>query len=241
MENGKIDPTLPYVKQQAIDTLSGEYVTDAAAEAAIDKLRDFYGQQYPLVVVTQAQAINTGISELKTIYRLIATPDMKVSTATYPNNLGHQADPGCFRCHDGTHFKVVGGVVTTETIPSACATCHTFPEIGANTSAILIGQRPASHDDTLWVFNHKSEVASIDPSTTTCGACHTRTYCENCHNTPAVQVPHDDMVFNHAAVVRRVGVQACVFCHQPTYCERCHTAGILPSRPASSGLPTPSP
>jgi nitrate/TMAO reductase-like tetraheme cytochrome c subunit len=241
MENGKIDPTLPYVKQQALDALSGQYTSDGAAEAAIEDIRNFYGQQYPLVAVTKAQAINASISELESIYRLVATPDMQVSAATYPNNLGHQSSPGCFRCHDGTHFRVVGGVVTTDTIPSACATCHTFPEIGSNTSAILIGQRPASHDDTLWVFDHKSVVTSVDPSNAECGACHTRTYCENCHDTPAVQVPHDDMVYNHAEVVRKVGVQACVFCHQPVYCERCHPSGILPNGTSVTPVPSGAP
>ena len=56
-------------------------------------------------------------------------------------------------------------------------------------------------DDQLWVFDHKTSVSTADPTNTTCGACHTRTYCENCHNTKAVKVPHDEMVYNHAQVV----------------------------------------
>jgi hypothetical protein len=152
---------------------------------------------------------------------------MKVTAATYPDNLGHQAFPGCLRCHDGGHFKVVDGALSSESIPSACATCHTFPQIGSNTSAILIGERPTSHVAALWVFDHKTQVSTLDPAGTSCGACHTRTYCENCHNTQAVNVPHDNMVYDHAAVTRRTGVLACLACHQPTYCERCHDASIL--------------
>jgi nitrate/TMAO reductase-like tetraheme cytochrome c subunit len=224
---GTIDVGLPYIKQQAVAALAGDYPSDAEAEVAIDGIRAFYQQEYPLVAQLKAQTINTSISQVKVIYQLVATPEMKVGAATYPNNLGHQSSPGCFRCHDGLHYLVENGVATDEVIPSGCATCHTFPEIGANTSAILIGERPSSHDDTLWVFNHKSAVTTLDPAGTTCGACHTRTYCENCHNTPAVQVPHDDMVFNHAAVVLKTGVQACAFCHQPAYCERCHAKGIM--------------
>jgi hypothetical protein len=46
-------------------------------------------------------------------------PDMKVSWGTYPNNLGHQDFPGCFRCHDGSHSAADG-----RSIPNDCDTCH---------------------------------------------------------------------------------------------------------------------
>ena len=241
MEVGTIDPTLPYVKDQAVKKLSADYPTDADAAQAIDGIRDYYAAQYPLVAVTKAASVNRAISELKIIYTLVATPEMKVTAATYPDNLGHQASPGCFRCHDGAHYKVEGGSLTSETIPSACATCHTFPQIGENTSGILIGQRPSTHDDRLWVFNHKSAVNVVDPASTTCGACHTRTYCQNCHDTAAVNVPHDDMVFNHAAVIRKTGPQACVLCHQPVYCEQCHVSGILSPSPGAPATPGANP
>jgi nitrate/TMAO reductase-like tetraheme cytochrome c subunit len=239
MTQGLVDPSLPYVKQQAVNLLNATYASDADASSAIDGLMTFYLKNYPSLVETKADAIRASIAQLKTIYELVATPDMKVSAQTYPDNLGHTEYPGCFRCHDGGHYEVVNGKLTGNAIPSGCATCHTFPQIGSNTSAILIGQRPDSHLDKLWVFNHKSVVTSLDPSNTSCGACHTRTYCENCHNTPAVQVPHDQMVFNHAAVVRQVGAAACTLCHQQSYCSQCHADNVLPadgSLPSSGGL-----
>jgi nitrate/TMAO reductase-like tetraheme cytochrome c subunit len=237
MEAGTIDPGLPYVKREAVDLLSASYSTTAAATTAIEGLRTFYSTQYPLVATRQAGAINNAIGELERIYDLVATPDMKVSATTYPDNLGHEDYPGCFRCHDGGHYEVVNGALSSTAIPSNCATCHTFPQIGSNTSAILIGERPASHLDSLWVFNHKNAVASVDPSTSECGACHTATYCQNCHSTPAVNVPHDDMVFNHAAVVQKVGAQACTLCHQASYCAQCHADPVLPQ----PGAPVPQP
>jgi nitrate/TMAO reductase-like tetraheme cytochrome c subunit len=243
LSQGQIDPDLPWIKAEAITILNGVYADDAAADAAIDGLADFYRTRYPAIATSRASAISSAIGQLKVIYRLVATPDMKVSARTYPNNLGHTEYPGCFRCHDGGHYKVVDGKLTGESIPSGCATCHTFPQIGSNTSAILIGQRPTSHLDKLWIFNHKSVVTSLDPSNTECGACHTRTYCENCHATPAVQVPHDEMVFNHAAVVRRIGASACTLCHQQSYCAQCHADQVLPDGnlppSGSSGLPAP--
>lgn len=240
MTAGRIDPKLPYIRREGSDRLSVEYASSEDADQAIEGIRDFYGQRYPLVASAKAGAINEAITELQAIYRLVATPDMRVTAATYPNNLGHQTAPGCFRCHDGAHYKVVDGVLTDETISSACATCHTFPQIGSVVSGVLIGQRPDTHDNRLWVFSHKASVTKVDPAGTTCGACHTRTYCENCHNTPAVKVPHDNMVFNHAEVIKQTGSQACASCHQPVYCAQCHANKVLPD-PFPNLTPSPEP
>jgi hypothetical protein len=235
----RIEQTLPYIKREGSDRLSVPYASVEDADRAIDDLRDFYDQHYPLVATAKSGAITTAINDLKLTYRLVATPEMRVTAATYPNNLGHQTAPGCFRCHDGAHYKVVNGALSDETIPSACATCHTFPQIGATESGVLIGQRPETHDDRLWVFDHKASVSSVDPAKETCGACHTRTYCENCHNTPAVKVPHDEMVFNHAAVIQKTGALACALCHQPAYCAQCHSNDVLPN-PFPDISPSPS-
>jgi nitrate/TMAO reductase-like tetraheme cytochrome c subunit len=239
LSNGTISDDLPYVKREGVDRLTADYASVEDADRAIAGLRTFYAARYPLVNRLQGQKVDAAITKLQAIYRLVATPDMKVTGTTYPNNLGHQSAPGCFRCHDGAHYKVVDGALTKETIPSACATCHTFPQIGATESGVLIGQRPASHDDRLWVFSHKSSVNALDPAGTTCGACHTRTYCESCHDTAAVKVKHQDMMFNHAAVIAETGYQACAYCHQPAYCAQCHADPVLPD-PFPHPAPSPS-
>ncbi len=239
MTDGTIDPTLPYVKQQSMDRLTVTYASVGDADHAIDGLRDYYSAKYPLVAQSKTVAIDAAVTDLKSIYELVATPEMRVTAATYPDNLGHQNSPGCFRCHDGAHYKVVNGTLSTETIPSSCATCHTFPQIGAIESGVLIGQRPDTHDDKLWLFDHKLSTTSADPSHQSCGACHTRTYCENCHNTSAVQVPHDQMVYDHAKVVEKIGSQSCAACHQPAYCAQCHAQQVLPN-PYPDITPSPS-
>lgn len=239
LDQGLISVRLPYIKKEASDVLSIEYASNEDADAAIEGIHDFYTAQYPFLASVWKSDIDAAVAQLKRIYREVATPEMRVTAATYPDNLGHQTAPGCFRCHDGAHYKVVNGAVTNEAIPSACATCHTFPQIGAVESGVLIGQRPDSHSDRLWVFDHKADVTKVDPSGTTCGACHTVTYCQNCHNTPAVQVPHDNMVYNHALVVQKVGASACAYCHQQAYCTQCHANNVLPIGPAG-GNPVPS-
>jgi nitrate/TMAO reductase-like tetraheme cytochrome c subunit len=226
---GRIDQSLPYIKREASSVLSVDYASEQDADYAIDGIRTFYTTRYPLVPKLQGPAVSAALQDLKAIYRLVATPDMQVTASTYPDNLGHQRAPGCFRCHDGAHYKIVDGALSAESIPSACATCHTFPQVGATESGVLIGKRPASHDDRLWVFNHKTTAFTLDPAGTSCGACHTRTYCENCHKTTAVQVPHDDMVYNHARVIDKTGAQACAYCHQPAYCAQCHSNPVLPN------------
>jgi nitrate/TMAO reductase-like tetraheme cytochrome c subunit len=228
---GHISTALPFIKNEASDVLNTPFASTDDAHAAIDGIRDFYATDYPLVAQNEGAKIDSAIKALKITYDLVATPDMRVTAATYPNNLGHQTAPGCFRCHDGAHYKVVDGALTNEAIPFGCATCHTFPQIGAQTSGVLIGQRPPTHDNRLWIFDHKTAVSSVDPSKESCGACHTSTYCENCHSTKAVQVPHDNMIIDHAQVTREVGAQTCAYCHSPAYCSQCHGSdAVMPNQ-----------
>jgi nitrate/TMAO reductase-like tetraheme cytochrome c subunit len=227
MSAGSIDPSLPEIKRVAMGILTDSYPTLAAADAAAASIRDFYELRYPTVAAAQASAIDEAVAQVQLIYRLAATPEMKVTATTYPDNLGHTDFPGCFRCHDGAHFKVVDGQLSSEAIPFTCDTCHTFPQIGGVTS-LPMGEAPESHSDGLWVFNHNTVATAEDPGGTSCGACHSKDYCVNCHQTGAVQVSHSDMLLNHAKVTNEVGANACAYCHQPAYCARCHADPVLP-------------
>jgi nitrate/TMAO reductase-like tetraheme cytochrome c subunit len=243
MSDGKISPSLPYIKKNATDLLNGSYATIQDANEAIGGLRQTYETEYPAIATKYSAELDSAISEIQVIYGDIATPEMKVEAATYPNNLGHQSSPGCFRCHDGAHFKIVNGKATNETIPSTCSTCHTFPQVGNDITGLLLGSAPTSHDAKLWVFNHKDAAAavaaernaqlkklpagSVDPQGTECGTCHQRSYCEDCHKTGAIKVTHDEMLFNHAASIRISGGKACAYCHQPVFCARCHADNVL--------------
>jgi nitrate/TMAO reductase-like tetraheme cytochrome c subunit len=248
MSTERIDPTLPFVKREAMRILWATYPDDAAADAAADKLADFYRQNYPEVYAAKQPEIRLAIDRIKELYRETATPEMKVSAKTYPDNLGHTDFPGCFRCHDGGHVKVVNGVATKATIPSSCDTCHTFPQIGPAVASLPLGEPPSTHDDRLWVFNHRAVATGLDPGSQSCGECHARDYCVNCHSTGAVTVDHDEMLTNHAKVIRDQGNTACAYCHQPVYCARCHSEPVLPvttpflqgsTSPAATGVSWP--
>jgi nitrate/TMAO reductase-like tetraheme cytochrome c subunit len=243
MAAGTISPALPFVKKYAVDLLDADYLSLEAANTAMETLRTTYQTNYPEIATKYSAQITSAIGALKEIYAEVATPDMKVQSKTYPNNLGHKAGPGCFRCHDGAHYKVVKGQVTNEAIPSTCSTCHTFPQIGGSVTGLVLAGAPTSHNEKLWVFSHKDAAAaitsarnaeakkaphgSVDPAGTACGTCHQRSYCENCHTSGAVMVDHDQMLYNHAASIKLSGGKACAYCHQPVYCARCHQGNVL--------------
>jgi len=243
MAAGRIDPELPYIKREGMRILWSNFASEAAADAEIDRLRSFYELRYPSLAAREAVAINDAMDELKILYRLAATPEMRVTATTYPDNLGHTDFAGCFRCHDGGHFLVENGAATKKAIPSSCDTCHTFPQIGGAIASLPLGVPPESHDDTVWVFNHRLIATGEDPGTNSCGECHARDYCSNCHATGAVTVDHDQMLTNHAESIRQSGAESCAYCHQPVYCARCHSEPVLPggAPPAGARLTEPPP
>ena len=228
LATGRIDPALPWIKREALRILWSSYPNEAAAFAEIDKLDGFYRLNYPDVAANDATAIDEAESRLKVLYRLTATPDMKVTAASYPDFLGHFDFAGCFRCHDGGHYLVEDGAVTKKVIPSTCDTCHTFPQIGTAVASLPLGEPPSTHRDSLYVFTHRNVATSVDPGGQSCGECHARDYCLNCHKTGAVNVQHDQMMTNHAQVIREQGNASCAYCHQPVYCARCHAEPVLP-------------
>jgi hypothetical protein len=228
MSTGQIDAKLPFIKRESMRILWSSYPDMASADFEADKLQSFYQTNYPTVAAASANQIQSAIAQIKVFYRLTATPEMKVTAKTYPSHLGHLDFPGCFRCHDGGHSKVVNGVATKEVIPATCDTCHTFPQIGPAVASLPLGEPPATHQDNMWVFSHKGFATSVDPGGQSCGECHARDYCVNCHSTGAVTVQHAEMSTNHAAVIRRQGNTACAYCHQPVYCARCHKEPVLP-------------
>jgi nitrate/TMAO reductase-like tetraheme cytochrome c subunit len=228
LSTGGVDATLPYIKREGMRILWSSYPDAETADAEADKLVGFYEQHYPDIAATKGAQIAAAVDEIKILYRLTATPEMKVTAATYPDNMGHNDYPGCFRCHDGGHVLVEDGVALKKTIPSSCDTCHTFPQIGPAVASLPLGQPPSTHNDSLWVFNHRTVATDLDPGSQTCGECHARDYCVNCHATGAVTVDHDTMATNHAQVIRQQGNTACAYCHQPVYCARCHQEPVLP-------------
>ena len=246
MAQGTISPTLPYIKRDAMAFLNKSFLSDEMAARELERWKADYIQRNPSTAADDPKAIDQASEEIGKIFTVTSTPAMKTVWTTYPDNLGHQRSPGCFRCHDGAHVKVIDGKATDQTIPSTCSTCHTFPQVGSQISGLQLGVPPASHQDKLFVFQHKTLVPSVDaafdpkaPASAACSTCHQRSYCENCHNSGAVKVTHDEMLYNHAESVRKSSLAACSYCHQPVYCETCHSkdvTGGMTAPPLASDL-----
>lgn len=150
---GRLDPTTPFIKQQAVTVLTADYKSTAEAMQGIGKaLHDYYAQR-PAV---QAATLDNAIREVQHIYSTTIFPEMKVDWRSHPDNIGHFYYVGCFRCHDGQHVSPQG-----KTLPNDCNLCHTVmtQESGATQTAL-----PAEK------FNHPGGEL---PEGVKCMDCHT--------------------------------------------------------------------
>ena len=102
LESGELDRTIPYLKRDAVLQLTGKKPIEEAQPA------------------------------VKRIYARNIFPEMMVSWGTYPNNIGHDLFPGCFRCHDDNHKNDSGKAITQD-----CSTCHELVAVSEENPEIL--------------------------------------------------------------------------------------------------------
>ncbi|MGO9514795.1 MAG: NapC/NirT family cytochrome c [Steroidobacteraceae bacterium] len=121
LDEGLIDTLLPFIKREAIRVLTQQYPSQEQARAAISReITDFFRTSYPDVATGHASAVSQAGKALGGIWSENVFPQMKVTWNTYPNHIGHQQSPGCWRCHDNTHVAASGG----EKIRKKCDLCH---------------------------------------------------------------------------------------------------------------------
>ena len=155
----RIDPSLPFIKQQAVTVLTATYSTTAAATQAIASgLQDYYEQKYPEIAKAKQLEIRSAVTEVQQIFARTTFPEMKLNWQTHPNNLGHYYYNGCFRCHDGQHVSPDGRVISKD-----CNQCHALmPEANATTTAAAA--TPPS-------FQHPVDIGDL--TQVNCSDCHT--------------------------------------------------------------------
>jgi hypothetical protein len=156
---GRLDVSLPYIKQQAVTVLANTYkTTEAAMEGIATDLHKFYVTKYPDVDKNRQVDIRNAIAEVQRIYRSTTFPEMKLDWKTHPNNIGHFYFTGCFRCHDGQHVSSDGRVIRKD-----CDTCHSM--LGEQEVATsLIASKGAP-------FKHPVEIGDL--TQVSCSDCHT--------------------------------------------------------------------
>ncbi len=154
----RLDVSLPFLKQQALATLTAKYdTTDVAMQGIAKDIHNFYAGKYPELSNAKALEIRNAIDELQNIFRRTTFPEMKLNWQTHPNNIGHFYFNGCFRCHDGQHMSADGKVISKE-----CDTCHT-----------VLGQEESGVSKTMTQklsFQHPVDLG--DMTQVNCSDCH---------------------------------------------------------------------
>jgi nitrate/TMAO reductase-like tetraheme cytochrome c subunit len=106
-------------------------VDEAIAAGKLDRSRPFARRDAVAALKNQA-----GLEGLPEAVRLLLSenvfPNMSIGWGTYPNNIGHEKFPGCFRCHDGQHVTKAG-----ESIGQDCGTCHELVAVDEQSPKML--------------------------------------------------------------------------------------------------------
>ncbi len=156
---GKIDRTLPFIKQQAVAALVKDYKsTPQAVQGIAADLRAYYQKSYPDVVKTHGAAVEQAVAACQQIFQDTRFPEMNVDWRTHPNNIGHFYFSGCFRCHDDNHVSADGRKISKD-----CSICHTV--IGQSESEMVMAQAPAVG------FQHPVDLGDL--RAVSCSDCHT--------------------------------------------------------------------
>jgi len=157
--SGRLDVSLPYLKQQSVAVLTANYPSTGIAQESIARgLHNFYEAKYPELANRKQLEIRNAVDEVQKIYQRTTFPEMKVNWETHPNNIGHFYFNGCFRCHDGQHVSANGKV-----IPKDCDTCHTV--LAQQEGAI----RVVSEEEHK--FEHPVDIGDL--TQVSCSDCHT--------------------------------------------------------------------
>jgi hypothetical protein len=131
---GKLNPSLPYLKREAVALLSKSYAsTDEALRSIAGGLEGFYRDNYPEVYAGKGDSVRAAAAEVQHLFQTYTFPEMKTDWQTHPNNVGHFYFQGCFRCHNGELTSNTGRVIRKD-----CRLCHTTldqTERGVTTAA----------------------------------------------------------------------------------------------------------
>jgi len=121
IRDGAVNPSLPFVKREALRIVDQQYDSHEDAREKISaELRTFYAENYPDIIVSDSAAIEAAAQRLGDLYSVNVFPQMKVWWNTYPDHIGHEQSPGCYRCH-GRRLRTE----ERETISRDCDVCHT--------------------------------------------------------------------------------------------------------------------
>lgn len=120
ISNGLISSELPFIKKKGMELITAAYPSkEQALQEIATALPAWYAKHYPELAQEKGDHIIQAAASLQEAYRDNIYPDMKIDWNTYPSNLGHHDDGGCFRCHNDTLEAADGSIISQD-----CETCH---------------------------------------------------------------------------------------------------------------------
>ena len=159
--SGSIPTDLPYVKKAALKILKEEFATSDSASLMISQgMNSYYENKYPNIFATKKQLIDKAISGIQLAYSMNNFPEMKASSESYLDHIGHLESNGCFRCHSGRHKSESG-----ETISKDCNLCHTIVSQGT-----IKDMKSVQMNESL-EFRHPIDIGD-DWKEKACSECH---------------------------------------------------------------------
>jgi len=118
---GSLPASLPFAKMKALELLQQQYASNEEAAARItEQWTAYYQKEHRELYAGKKAEVDRAGQAVAAIFNRNVFPAMKVGWGTYPNNIGHNDFPGCFRCHD--ERAEAGG----KTITQDCSTCHSL-------------------------------------------------------------------------------------------------------------------
>jgi NapC/NirT cytochrome c family protein len=113
--SGRLDPSIPWIKREAVQAMSRPYATNQGAQDSIAlTLRAFYDQERIPLNPAAVKAVQEAFGQNM-------FPEMRARWDRYPDNRSHFFFRGCFRCH-GSDLATASG----QKISADCNLCHTI-------------------------------------------------------------------------------------------------------------------
>jgi NapC/NirT cytochrome c family, N-terminal region len=131
--SGEIPVGLPFARKTAVEILKASYAGEDDAEKKIPAaFSAFYSQKYPDAAAKRIADIADAGKTLLSLYQRNVFPDLNVKWGTYPTNLGHADNAGCFRCHDESHTTPQKKAISQD-----CSICHNPLAVDETSPAVL--------------------------------------------------------------------------------------------------------
>ena len=118
---GKMDSSIPFLKDQGLKALSPVNPSREMAISKVESIEEFYRTKYPEIYAEKKASLDESLKHLNEIVSLTTFPEMRVTWETHPDNLGHSKSTGCTRCHGKLVAKESG-----KPLDASCTLCHDF-------------------------------------------------------------------------------------------------------------------